>query len=139
MLGISLPDSGPSKIVDKLLMRAIACAQGLASVALLAMTPFMLVYGGAAAEPVGFELWIGFWLWGLVSAIYSFKRRLWARIAAAAWNAVALWRVVTVDFIEHHPTRAGYAWLALTAGVTAYLFVTTALLLSRGAVRRRTS
>ncbi|HKW12125.1 MAG TPA: HEAT repeat domain-containing protein [Gemmatimonadaceae bacterium] len=111
------------QLVDKVVLRIIASAQGLLSLVSLVMTPVLFNYGGAAANPTAFQLLILFWLWGAVSAICLFSVRLWARLLVLVWNVVLLSYVVVAFLRAGHRANAERALLAVSTLVTAYLLI----------------
>jgi hypothetical protein len=71
---------------NKAIIRIVAIVQLLFTLYRFVATPFVFNYGGAAANPVGFQLWIIFWLGGIVSASCLLTAHLWARVFALLWN-----------------------------------------------------
>ena len=113
---------------DKLLLRIIAVSAALFSLLGLVMTPVLFNYGGAAANPIGFQLYLMFWLIGIVSAVSLLSARLWSQLLALLWNA-SLFLAFVYSFLQKtfHADAGARALLAASALATGYLFVTTSL------------
>ena len=131
---------------DKLPLRVIALLQALFSLLGLVMTPVLFNYGGAAANPTGFQLYLLYWLVGLVSAACLFNAQLWARLFALLWIA-PLFGAFVYELLQktYRESAGGRAILAVSALATGYLLVTTSRELvavyrranDRRAIRRR--
>lgn len=116
---------------DGITLRIIASIQALLSLVWLAATPFLFNYGGAAAHPTVFHLVVLFWVSGLATAVCLFTARLWARLSALAWNTTACGLAVALLLRDPHPSLVERAWGVASALATAYLLVTSGVLLAR--------
>jgi hypothetical protein len=129
MVPVRIPAIRQMETADKVILRLIASAQMLLSLGWLAMTLVLFNYGGAAASPIGFQLWVGFGLCGVVSAACLFSVRLWARLFTLAWSG-ALVCITAVPVLRKHPPNSTQRmWFAALCSVTAYLLITSAVLL----------
>lgn len=115
---------------DKLLTRIIAVLQMLFTLWWLVMTPFVFNYGGAAANPTGFQLWLLFWFTGLICGACLLSAQLWARVLALCWNTSALWQLLDRIHDSAHPANGSLA-LSWFTGITVYLVVTSSVPLVR--------
>jgi HEAT repeat protein len=75
-------------IADKVIVRAIATTQLLASLGGFLTVPLAFLYGGATARPTAFHLVLFYLSCGLVSAIFLYSRLVAARAMALVWHVV---------------------------------------------------
>jgi hypothetical protein len=77
-------------LADKILIRIIASAQLMMSLAGLLLVPILFNYGGGAANPGAFFGLLFYIFCGLLFAIYLYSRSLPARVLALIWHGVFL-------------------------------------------------
>jgi HEAT repeat protein len=85
-------------IADKVIVRAIATTQFLASLGGFLTVPFAFLYGGATARPTAFHFAIFYLSCGLISAIFLYSGLLAARSAALVWHIVLAGGLTLVFF-----------------------------------------
>lgn len=95
-------------IADKVIVRAIATTQLLASLGGFLTVPIAFLYGGATAWPTAFQL-VRFYLFcGLVSAIFLYSGLVAARAMALVWHVVLAGGVTVVLL-----ARSGTGWWSI--------------------------
>jgi HEAT repeat protein len=97
-------------IGDKVIVRAIATTQLLASLGGFLTVPLAFLYGGATARPTAFHLAIFFLSCGLVSAIFLYSGLVAARAMALMWHVV-LAGGITLAFIAQSQGGWWLIWL----------------------------
>jgi|HubBroStandDraft_1064217.scaffolds.fasta_scaffold43067_2 HEAT repeat protein len=75
-------------IADKVIVRAIATTQLLASLGGFLTVPLVFLYGGATARPTAFHFAIFHLSCGLISAIFLYSGLVAARAMALVWHVV---------------------------------------------------
>jgi hypothetical protein len=122
---------------DKILLRTIAILQFFWCVLMLAMTPVLFNYGGAAAHPGRFQAYLLFFLCGLPCSFSLFAGGFISRIADALWLYVLSFTLIwlmpnpdpTMQFAGRPPveTPVEWGWILLmiaSVAMAGYLTVT---------------
>ncbi len=113
-------------VVDKVIVRVIATAQLLMSLAGLLMIPFAFMYGGAAAWPSAFQGALSYLFCGFGSAIFLYSRHLAARALALVWHAVLVGYLFVGLFASVRTTPGNFALLFFWSVLSlCYLAVTS--------------
>lgn len=107
-------------IADKVIVRAIATTQLLASLGGFLMVPLAFLYGGATARPTAFHFVLFYLSCGLVSAIFLYSRLVAARAMALVWHVVLAGGLTLAFFAG---SQAGW-WLIWLWSVLSLCYLT---------------
>jgi HEAT repeat protein len=111
-------------IADKVIVRAIATTQLLASLGGFLTVPFAFLYGGATARPTAFHFVLLYLSCALVSAIFLYSGLVAARAMALVWHVV-LAGGLTFAFFAGSEAGWWLIWLLWSVLSLCYLAATS--------------